>query len=768
MTRQDPCLIYVRITAADIRAARAKARAQAGGDKDQLKALLDELIAGKVTGHVNDCRRYAADEGLEVLAVYTDNRVSGNSRHRGKNQKLAGREAMLADLRERTGQRVIVLSTEVERLYRDMDESRELVALAQSTPITVRDIDDEAYDLTGVEGESRFNGAVDKAQRESGKVAKRRRNQERRRAEAGGYWGNEPFGYHKVYAADPETSQRYYTGQLVLCTGSCCPAAGLTAEDWIRTRPAELAGVPPCAHHGNGCWLEPGAPLQLKPGFFADLARQDDDDDGSDEAAGHSGPLGEAEWTRDAAEIVARGASLGSVMRLWENIGLTTRNGERWSQQMIRALLLNKRIHPYPATAQGIRVHRAGDKWGRASRTAEGTETPGQWPAILDEALGDSVRGVLTSPERFKHVSAGHSRGARQHLLAGLAECGNTWGPEGGIRAGQVCGIKMKGHPSPLPASGKKCACGYCGEVRRVTHLLVLGTWACSACYGLHREEIEAAEGPRSRQYQCPKVAGGCGHCRRDVATADEHVINHVLAWTRPGGPYEEFLAAEKALHDAGRAAVAAELAGIEAEKAGLTRERDTVSATRRAALRSGALQPDTDMWAEFQATFREIEDRKAELAARQAKLLASAPPPAPEDVRADLELLADPRAPVAVRAELVRRFVAKVIISPPGQGTRRVFDPRTVMVIPGPWADGIELAPVVPPDGKPARHARDVILEHLAGHPGATAREIAGPAGLSHSFACTVLRKLEASGEAAVTGRRPGPGTPAEWSLAS
>src|SRR5260370_37076065 len=119
------CMIYSRMSAADIRRARSQARGNA--------ERLAELLRQKVTDHVNDCRAYAADEGWPVLAVYTDNMISGNARHRNKGQKLVQRDAMLADLRQRPGQRIIVLSTEVSRLYRDVDESRELVKLARTT-----------------------------------------------------------------------------------------------------------------------------------------------------------------------------------------------------------------------------------------------------------------------------------------------------------------------------------------------------------------------------------------------------------------------------------------------------------------------------------------------------------------------------------------------------------------------------------------------------------------------------------------------------------
>lgn len=686
------CFIYVRMSAADIRSARTRAR----GNPE----LLAQLLAEKLAVHRDECRRYAADEGWPVLGEYADNMVSGNARYRNKGQGLPERDALLADLRDRAGQRVIVLSTEVERLYRDADESRVLIEIARRTPVTVVGTDGEEYDLTTANGEDRFNGAVSKGQRESAKVSERRRRRERKRAESGGYWGNEPFGYHKVYEYDPATGQRVYTGRLELCTGACCA----------------LAGRDGCTHHGNGCWLDPARPLQLGHEFW-----HGDPDDydlaGDDDEFSVSGPLGEAELIQVAAVAVTRGASLASQVRDWDAMGVTTRNGTRWSQITLRGLLLNKRLN-------GVRVHRAGDKWGRADRKSEGTETPGQWPAILDDDLFAAMAGVLTAPERYKHLTPATTRGAREHLLAGLAVCGNVLGPEFGIRAGQDCGARMKGHPAPRSRNKAR------------------------------------DDGTRPRQYTCPAAAaGGCGHCRRDVETADAWVIAHVMHWTRPDGPYAEYVTAEQMRYDAGRAAVAAELAALETEQETLRGRRAGITA----ALASGEITPGDAMWEITRTAARQIEDQLAAGAARIAKLMSSAMPASPERQRADLALLNDPAAPVAVRADLVRRFVAKVIIRPPGQGTRRVFDPSTVVVVPGPWADGIASASleIAPPAGKATRHARDVVLEYVTAHPGATGREIAEGCDMSHSFACTVLAKLRDAGEVAGdrergTGRAP------------
>lgn len=709
-TRQD-CIIYARMSAADIR----RARAQAGGDPEKLA----RLIAEKITSHLEECRRYAAGENWAVLAEYADNMISGSARYRRAGDVLTGRNAMLADLAERKGQRIIVLSTEVERLYRDVDESRELVALAKDTPITVISTDGEDYDLTSSNGEDRFNGAVSKGARESGKVSERRRRRERKRAEQGGYWGNEPFGFHKVYETDPDTGQRFYTGRLVLCSGTCCPAAGYAPDYWLSIRGAG-SDVPPCTHHGDGCWLTPGRPFRPKQSFWDpdpddwDTAGDDDDD------APHV-PLGEADFILTYARAITRGVSLGSIRRDWDAIGLTTRGGERWTQQMIRRLFLNKRLN-------GIRVHRPGDKWGRADRKAEGIETRGQWPAILDDELFAAVRGVLMDPDRYKHLTPGPHRGAVAHLLAGLAECGNVLGAEFGVRDGRTCGSTMVGHPAPpLRDSGG------------------------------NRLEDQAGRG---RQYQCSKGHGGCGHCRRSCEIVDRHVIECIRAWTRPGGPYEEFVTAERAAHDASRAAVQAELAAIEAEKADLREQRERVNATMQRALRSGDLEPGGDMWKTFQGTFRDIDGQLAERAARSAKLMAATLPAPADKARADLELLDDPGTPVGVRADLVRRFVTRVIIRPAGQGAR-VFDPASVEVVPGPWADGLDPGILVmfPAGARPAQTGRQAVAAWLAEHPQSTPREVAEAIGKSHSHACILLARMRDAGE--VVPDRPGRGGP-------
>ena len=380
---QDDCMIYVRMSSADIR----RAKQEAHGDRERLA----ELTAGKVAAHLAECRAYARDEGWRVLAEYTDNMVSGSKRYRGASQHLTGREALEADLKDRAGQKIYLLSTEVARLYRDTKESRVLVDIAERTHVIVVSTDGEEYDLKTARGEGRFEGAVSQAAQESAIVSERRRRKERTRAEAGGYWGNNPFGHHKVYDTDPASGQRYYTGQLELCDETCPGRDGC-----MNTRPADL-------HDYDDEDYVPAREGTFRPPLAGNPLR---------ELFTWSGEAGliraAARWLVGRAD--EPGHSLHSIVKDWQAYGVTSRNGNRINQPQLRNLLLNKRMN-------GVRVHRAGDKFGRADRTAKGRETLNAYPKILDDDLFMAVRGVLMNPDRFKHVSK--TRDPRKHLLAG-------------------------------------------------------------------------------------------------------------------------------------------------------------------------------------------------------------------------------------------------------------------------------------------------------------------------------------------------------------
>ncbi len=676
--RQRDTLPYGRMSTADIR----RARQLAHGDKDRL----DDIIAEKIAAQLTEARDYAAGEDWPVREVYADNMISGAARYRAAGQEPVERIRMLADIKAR-GVPVRILVTEVSRLYRDEDECGELVRLARLVPVIVSTVDDEHYDLTTVEGESAFRAVVNRAARESGTVSRRRRRKEARRAKEGGYWGNNPFGHHKVYDTDPDTGQRYYTGRLELCDETCPGRDGC-----MNTRPvdADLAedyvGDPPPAQDGTFRPPLAGNPLMQ---LFT--------------WSGEAGLIrAAAKWLVGSADEPGR--SLHAVVKAWDYCGVRSRNGKRISQPQLRNLLLNKRMN-------GTRVHRPGDKWGRAPRNAKGAETPNAFPKILDDDLFLAVRGVLMSPERFKHLQGGN---ARKHLLAGIAVCGNT------LPDGSVCGAKMKGNPIGRPRK----------------------------------------DGTRIRQYTCPPVPDGCGHCRRSVEVADAWVIEHVLRWTAPDGPYAQYVARELELYQASQASASAELARIDTEQ----REAASLRAGIITALATGEIKPGSAQYDVNMAAIDQIDTGRQERARREAALRASTPP-APVDKRhATLAaILPDETIDIGVRSEEIRSFVARVVISPPGQGARFHTDTGSIDVIPGAWADGLpaaDLAACAPVAARPREDMRGRIRAYLEDHPGSASRDIAAAVGCTQSSVCSALVVMRDAGEVAPD--RPGRGGPA------
>jgi DNA invertase Pin-like site-specific DNA recombinase len=406
-------VIYCRISAADVRRARAETRGQ-----DQ--AEFEKALAEKVTMHLAECREYAHDEGIVIAQEFVDNNRSAS---RFSTKSLPERDSMLLWLRQRPGRRFVVLSTEVERLYRQSGEAAQFCEMARRTPLIVMSTDGETWDLTTANGEANFMGAVAKAQRESGKISERRRRRERKRAQDGGYWGTDPFGYHKVYEADLGGG-RYYTGRLEI-------------------DPREAAAI------------------------------------------------------REAARHLIAGGRLRRVVLDWNAAGITTRTGKPWTVPLLRGMLLNPRLN-------GKRVHRPGDNWGRAPRTADGAVSDGLWDAILDDGTFAALQVVLTDPSRRTY----DGNNARKYLLVGLAYCGR-------------CGARMKTQKGRL-----------------------------------------MTDGTVARRYVCPDRALGGNLCTgRSVPAVDEHVTQVVFNWLLPDGPYAQYVAGLDAMR-----ADAEQIAAIEQE----------------------------------------------------------------------------------------------------------------------------------------------------------------------------------------------------------
>lgn len=117
----------------------------------------------------------------------------------------------------------------------------------------------------------------------------------------------------------------------------------------------------------------------------------------------------EAAIVREVAQRIVRGESLRGVAGDLKARGVLSPTGREWGKTALRAVLTRERN-------VGLLVHR-GEVVGQ-----------GDWPPILDRALWEQARAVLTDPGRKTTTSS-----AAAHLLSGLARCGVCGGP---MRAG--------------------------------------------------------------------------------------------------------------------------------------------------------------------------------------------------------------------------------------------------------------------------------------------------------------------------------------------
>ena len=112
----------------------------------------------------------------------------------------------------------------------------------------------------------------------------------------------------------------------------------------------------------------------------------------------------EAALIREAAGRVHRGESAWGVARDWNTRGIKTSTGNHWGSQTLKRLLRSGRIAGY-REVKGEIVAKA------------------VWPAILDEAIWNEVRGLLDRHPSNGRTAAGGGR-ARSFLLNGFVYCG--------------------------------------------------------------------------------------------------------------------------------------------------------------------------------------------------------------------------------------------------------------------------------------------------------------------------------------------------------
>jgi site-specific DNA recombinase len=172
-------------------------RAQTNGT--QLRAILYDRISEDPDGErenveirLAESREYATDQGWVVVAEFSDNDLSAS---RYSRKPRPGYQEMFRAVQAGAGD--VIVTTEVERLYRQIEELLPLIKLAERT--TLRRIactDGSGYDLSSGPGIHGAIGAVNNAMLESRKISDRMRRKKAAKAKDG-WWngGPRPFGY---------------------------------------------------------------------------------------------------------------------------------------------------------------------------------------------------------------------------------------------------------------------------------------------------------------------------------------------------------------------------------------------------------------------------------------------------------------------------------------------------------------------------------------------------------------------------------------------
>jgi DNA invertase Pin-like site-specific DNA recombinase len=142
----------------------------------------------------------------------------------------------------------------------------------------------------------------------------------------------------------------------------------------------------------------------------------------------------EARLLREAADDVLNGASVNSIARRWNDAGVTTTGGRRWTLTDVRRLLLSPHV-------AGRRVH-----------GVTGAVTDATWPAVLSPATQDLLTARLNAVERRRGVTTGQTHG-RRYSLTGLVFCA-------------LCGTRMSGRSRQGRSWGYWCSTGAGGCAR--------------------------------------------------------------------------------------------------------------------------------------------------------------------------------------------------------------------------------------------------------------------------------------------------------------
>lgn len=122
----------------------------------------------------------------------------------------------------------------------------------------------------------------------------------------------------------------------------------------------------------------------------------------------------EARLIREATTSVLAGRSLNSIANEWNEQGVKTSQGNKWSQMHVRTMLLRPRN-------AGLVAHGRPGKKGVEGQSLD-FEMIGkaQWPAIVDEDTWRAFVELVTDPSRANHQKGSTS----SWLLSSIAWCG--------------------------------------------------------------------------------------------------------------------------------------------------------------------------------------------------------------------------------------------------------------------------------------------------------------------------------------------------------
>src|SRR6266498_2893505 len=196
---------------------------------------------GKLSENVNIQieigREYFADQGWPVdeNLIFSDNDLSAS---KFSDKPRPGYHDLLAAIR--AGRVRVLVVTEISRLCRNLADAIEIIGLAKETPFTtIEVVGGPRYELTTVQGEHDFLGAVLDASRESGRTSDRVRRKKRVRAREGKFnGGGRPYGYVKPEDGD--------NGELAIVEAEAAVIRELTtrllAGESLRSLVMELNG----------------------------------------------------------------------------------------------------------------------------------------------------------------------------------------------------------------------------------------------------------------------------------------------------------------------------------------------------------------------------------------------------------------------------------------------------------------------------------------------------------------------------------------------